>query len=57
MRADQMEAIRDRGGMLGPWMVPLRRGPSRENFDRVREILGDGRVAFETDMNGAEHQP
>ncbi|WDT73456.1 MAG: membrane dipeptidase (plasmid) [Candidatus Manganitrophus sp.] len=57
LRADQMEAIRDRGGMLGLGWSHSDAARFRENFGRVREILGDGRVAFGTDMNGAEHQP
>lgn len=57
LRADQLEALRDRGGMLGLGWSHADAAQFRENFGRVREILGDGRVAFGTDMNGAEHQP
>jgi hypothetical protein len=57
MRADQLESIRDLGGMLGLGWEGTDAASFRENFRAARELMGDGRIAFGTDMNGAAKQP
>lgn len=57
LRPDQMEAIRDRGGLLGLGWAGTDAAGFRNNLLAANALMGTGRVAFGTDINGFSPQP
>ena len=57
LRSDQLEAIRDRGGMFGLGWARTDAGVFRNNLRVAHGLMGPGRVAFGTDANGLEKLP
>lgn len=57
LRPDQLEAIRDLGGMLGLGWADTNAASFHANLRAARELMGPGRIAFGSDTNGLSKLP